>query len=66
MVLRRNKVEIGNYGPEISESEKAIEVEATSSFTENFPNHAYTVTQILRWSEQTPPQARPTAKGEFQ
>jgi len=33
MVLRRNKVEIGNYGPEVSESEIAAEVELASSIT---------------------------------
>src|SRR6266849_2735672 len=66
MVSRSDKLEIENSGPELSKSEEAVEVEVTRPFVRNFLNQACAGARILRRREQTPPQARPSAKGEFQ
>ena len=66
MASRSDKLEIENSGPELSESEEAVEVEVTRPFVRNFPNQECAGARIFRRCEQTLSQARPSAKGEFQ
>jgi hypothetical protein len=64
MVLRSDKIEIENSEPEVSE--EAVEMEYPARSFEISVNRACAGARILRRCEQTLPQARPSAKGEFQ
>ncbi len=66
MVSRSDKLETENSGPVVSESEEAVEGEVTLPFVRTFPNPAWSGARIFRGCEQTPPQASPSVKGEFQ
>jgi hypothetical protein len=65
MVLRSDKTKIENCESEVSESE-AVEMEVSRPFVRNFLNHASAGARISQRCEQTLPQARPSAEGEFQ
>ncbi len=66
MVSRRDKAEIENSGPEVSEEAMEVAVEVARPLVRNFPNQACAGARIFPRCEQTLPQARPSAKGEFQ
>ena len=61
-----DKIEIENSRPEVSISKEAVKMEVTCPLVRNFPNQACARARIFRGCEQTPPRARPSAKGEFQ
>jgi len=63
MVSRRDKAEIEPYGPEVSASEEAVDVEVTSPVryaffqpgTYEVSNQGCAEARIFRWCERTPP-----------
>jgi hypothetical protein len=67
MVLRSDKIEIESSEPKVNESEEAVEMEVSHPFVRNFSQPSVCRSaELFRKCEQTLPQARPSAKGEFQ